>query len=132
MASDTIEQAIRATLVASATVHAYVADRIFFALADQEATQPYCVFQTISDPHTPMAFDSPATGQARIQFTVVDDDRYNVLNAAHAIRDCLDQYGAAMDGITVYALNCTGIVEYAEDDNTFVAHFDALIQYKDA
>ena len=132
MASSYIEEAIYTDLKASTAVHDKVADRVFFALADQEATQPYCVFQTISDPHTPMMFDSPDTGQARVQFTVVDNDRYDALDAAHAVRDRLDQYTTAMDGITIYTLNCTGIIERAEDDNTFLAHFDAIIQYKDA
>jgi hypothetical protein len=134
MASSYIEQAIMYDLKSSTAVHDKVGDRIFFALAEQDATKPYCVYSVISDPHTPQSFDSSDTGQARVQINVIDDNRFDALKAADAIRDRLDKYSSTMDSMTIYSLNCSGILTFplAEEEGIYQATFDALVRYKDA
>jgi hypothetical protein len=121
-------------LKASTAVHDKVADRVFFITSEQEVTMPYCTYHVVSDPHTPMAFNLPDTGQARIQINVVDDSRFDALAAADTIRDRLDQYSSTMDGITIFSLNCSGITVFPNEDqeNIYRATFDALVRYKDA
>jgi hypothetical protein len=132
--SNYIEQAIMVDLKASTAVHDKVGDRIFWLQAEQNATLPYCTYSLVSDPHTSMMFDSSDTGQARVQINVVDDDRYNALACADAVRDRLDKYSSAMDSMTIYSLYCSGIIVFPlqEQDNVYRATFDALVRYKDA
>lgn len=134
MSSANIEQAIYTDLVASTAVHDVIGNRVFFLTADQNVTLPYCTYSVVSDPHTPMAFDASDTGQARIQLNIVDDDKYTALTAAEAVRDRLDKYSTSMDGVTIYTLNCSGIIMFPlpEQENVFRATFDALVRYKDA
>lgn len=121
-------------LKSSTAVHDKVGDRVFWLQAEQDATKPFCVYQVISDPHTSMFFNASDTGQARVQINVIDDNRFDALKAADAIRDRLDKYTTSMDSITIYALNCSGILAFPveAEEGIFQATFDALVQYKDA
>ena len=136
MASNTIEQAlsVRLTSTSSSTaVNDEVGDRVYFRLAEQNATMPYLAYFVVSDPHDPFTYSQTDAGQARIQFSLVDDDRYNVLDVAHVVRDNLDQFSGSMDGVTIISLNCSGVITQpiSEQDNVFQASFDALIRYVD-
>lgn len=134
MPSSYIEQALLVDLKASTAVHDKVGDRIFWVTAEQDGTKPYCTYAVVSDPHVPQSFDASDTGQARVQINIIDDDRYNALACADAIRDRMDKYSTAMDSITIYSLNCSGILVFPldEQDNIYRATFDALVRYKDA
>jgi hypothetical protein len=136
MASNTIEQALYVRLhstTASTEVNDALSSNIFFIAAEQGTTRPYCTYFVVSDPHDPFAFDKGQAGDARIQFNVYDNDRYSALDAAHAVRDNLDQYQGSMDGVTVLKLTCGGIITRAlpDEDNAYMAGFDALIRYVD-
>jgi len=136
MASDTIEQAIMVRLLStssSTAVNDALSNRIFFAEADQNVTRPYCTYAVVSDPHTPFSFDKAAAGEPRIQFSVFDTNRYRGLSVAHTIRDNLDQYQGAIDGVTVLQLNCSGILvrPMPEEANSYMATFDAMVRYVD-
>ena len=133
MASNTIDQAINVYVKASTAVQDEISTRFFYVEAERNAAYPYAVYFCVSDPHEPMAFDDTLTGQARFQFNVYDDDRYNALKISDKIRDrihlCPD---AAMDGVTIYSVKCSGtIVEPMEEQDIFRARFDALLEYKD-
>lgn len=134
MASSYIEQAIMYDLKSSTAVHDKVADRIFYLQAEQDTTKPFCTYDVVSDPHDSMFFNASDTGQARIQINVIDDNRFDALKAAHAIRNRLDKYGATMDGMTIYKCNCSGVLVFPveAEEGIFQATFDALVQYKDA
>ncbi len=121
-------------LKSSTAVHDVVGDRVFFIQAEQDVTKPFCVYSVVSDPHTPMFFNSSDTGQARVQINIIDDNRFDALKAATAVRNRLDKYATTMDSMTIYTLNCTGIITFPveEEEGIFQATFDALVQYKDA
>jgi hypothetical protein len=132
--SNTIDQALNVYVKASTEMQDEIGARLFYVEAERDAAYPYAVYFLVSDPHTPMAYGNTLTGQARIQYNVYDDDRYNALEISDKIRDrihlCAD---AAMDGVTVYSVMCSGtIVEPMEEQDIFRARFDALIEYKDA
>lgn len=135
MSSSYIEQAIMYDLKASTAVNDKVGDRIFWIQAEQEATKPYCTYHVVSDPHANMFFNASDTGQPRIQINVFDDNRFDALKAAHAIRNRLDKYSSAtIDSMTIYRINCTGVtcLPMPEEEGIYQATFDALVQYKDA
>ena len=134
MASNTIDQALNVYVKASTTIQDEIGTRLFYVEAERDAAYPYATYFIVSDPHDPMAFDHTLTGQARVQFNVYDDDRYNALEISDKIRDrihlCDD---AAMDGVTIYSVKCSGtVVESLEEQDIFRARFDALVEYKDA
>ena len=134
MASSTIDQALSVYIKASTAVQDEISTRLFYTEADRDAAYPYSVFFVVSDPHEPMAFNNTLTGQARVQVNTYDDNRYEALRISDIIRDrihlCSD---AAMDGVTVYSVKCSGTVVSPEpEQDIFGARFDALIEYKDA
>ena len=134
MASNTIDQAISVYVKASTAVQDEISTRFFYVEAERDAAYPYSVFFTVSDPHEPMAFDHPLTGQARLQFNTYDDNRYDALTISDVIRDRIHlSTETAMDGVTVYSVKCSGtIVEPMPEQDIFRARFDALVEYKDA
>ena len=134
MASNTIDQALNVYVKASTAVQDEISARLFYAEAERDADYPYSVYFLVSDPHEPMAFDHSLTGQARVQFNTYDDNRYDALRIADVIRDRIHLTAdAAMDGVTVYSVKCSGtIVEPLEEQDIFRARFDALVEYKDA
>lgn len=136
MASETLEQALRVRLLsttASTAVNDALSNRIFFVTADAGTARPYCTYRVVSDPHPAFSFDKGQAGEARVQFSVFDTSRYDALSAAHAVRDNLDQVQGSFDGVTVLELTCGGVLVRAEpeEDNAFMAHFDALVRYVD-
>ena len=136
MASSTIEQAIQARLLsttASTAVNDALSNRIFWATADQDTTRPYCVYGVVDDGHAPFSFDKADTGEPRVQFSVFDTDRYRALEMAHAVRDNLDKFQGAFDGVTIIRLTCDGVVvrPMPDEANSFMARFDAIVRYVD-
>jgi len=102
-----IEEGIAAYLIATATVHAVVADRIYHMRIPQGATIPCLTYQRISTPRILTHDSSGATGDLtnpRFQF-----DAWAVtIKAAKAITDILRAalHGrtAATGGVTVRAI----------------------------
>jgi len=131
--ADNIEQAIYVTVQADTDIYDDIGNRFYFLKAEQGCDEPYFVFRTISDPHTPMTFDRPGSGQARVQITGYDDDQYTLLTTAHKIRDLLDQSTeVALDSVDIAAINCSGILLIPQpDDDGYAATFDAIVQYFD-
>lgn len=134
MASDNIEQALNAYLVASTDAHDAVGDRIYWVdyIGPSQPTMPYATYFLVSDPHVPHSFGHTDSGQARIQFNVYDDNKTVALSKANALRDVLDQYQGTMDGKTVESINCTGVrVPKVPDLEIYQGMFDAMVVYYD-
>lgn len=139
MASDSIEQALQARLLsttASTAVNDALKHRIFFVTADQGVTRPYATYQVVSDPHDPFSFDKGQAGQARVQFNVYPSStqgRYGALSLAHVVRDNLDQVQGSFDGVSILECTCGGVLvrSLPEEDNGFMATFDAIVRYVD-
>lgn len=135
MASTFIEQAIHAYLTSttsSTAVAGAVAKRIYFAHADPQTPRPYIVLRTVSDAHEPFAYGEANSGQARIQISVFDDDRYNALSIAHKVRQKLRHYSGTMDGMTIHKMNVSGTVLLREpNEDVYQAIVDALPIYID-
>lgn len=133
MASLSIEQALYTYVLGSTAVRDNIGYRLYFAEAPADAARPYCVFLTISDPHEPLAFGKPDSGQARVQFSVYHEDRYSAITAAHEIRKRLRHYQGTMDtGIVVEQTRVTGTILLRQDDKSvYMATFDVLPVYID-
>ena len=133
MASNNIEEAIYAHVQTDTKIYDDIGNRFYFAKAEQGCETPYFIFRTVSDPHTPMSFGNAESGQARIQFSGYSDNRFDILETAHKIRDLLDQSTeVALDGVTISAINCGGIMTIPQpDQDGFQATFDAIVQYYD-
>ena len=132
MASSSIEQGLKAYTLDAATVTNKIGQRMYFVEAPQGSTYPYATYRVISDPHDPESFDYVNAGQARVQISVWDKDRYNAQATAQVIRDRIQHYQGTMDGVTVTFVMASGtIVTKEPSQNIYHAHFDAMIQYHD-
>jgi hypothetical protein len=134
MASTSIEQALYTYTLGSTAVRDAIGLRLYFAEAPADAARPYCIFNTVSDPHEPFVFGKPNSGQPRVQFSVFHQDRYSAITAAHVIRKRLRWYQGIMDtGIEVERTNVTGTILLREPDkNVYMATFDVQPIYIDA
>ena len=137
MASSYIEQALYTYLTtdtATTSPGGAVGGRIFFAHADPDTARPYIVFRTVSDPHEAFAFGQANSGQPRVQFSVFDDDRFNVLSIAQKLREKLRFYSAGtMDSMTVHAIQVGGTVLLREpNEDVYQGIVDVLPIYIDA
>ena len=132
MASSSIEEGLKTYILAAAAVTNKIGQRLYFVEAPQGETYPYATYRVISDPHDPESFGNVDTGQPRVQISVWDKDRYNAQATAQLIRDRIQHYQGAMDGVTVTFVQATGTLIMREpNQNIFQAIFDALLQYND-
>jgi len=130
VASTLIEQALYNYLLAQEAVTTVFGSRLYFVEADQDTAKPYCVFFVVSDPHAAAYFDKIHAGQARIQFSIFDSDKYVPRNGAKTIRDELQYYRGAMDEFNVERIVCSGIINgprVRKDIYHFM--FDAFVEY---
>ena len=131
-AAATIQEAINAYLVADTVTHDQVADRIYWPNAPQKPTMPYMAYTIISDPHDPHSFDQINAGQARVQFSVYDDNKYRSDTIAKTIKGQLKRKSGNFAGKTLARMDCGGVlVLKVPDHDIYQGTFDAMVEYYD-
>lgn len=102
----TLEEGIVAFLIADATIHAVVADRIYPMIIPQGATLPCLTYQRISTPRIVTHDSSGATGDLtnpRFQFDGWAVTQKVAKAIADALRTVLHGKRGAMGGVTIRA-----------------------------
>lgn len=96
--------------------------------ASAPVTYPYCSFFIVSDPNDPESFDSPDSGQARIQFDVVGQAKANK-SILLALRAILHQYQGTMGTVSVTHCECNGMRDIVLTNNLYQYQADFMIEY---
>ena len=101
-----LEEGIAAFLIADATIHAKVADKIYPMMIPQGATLPCLTFQRISTPRIVTMDSSGATGDLtspRFQFDAWGVTQKEVKAISDALRTVLHGKTGATGGVTIRA-----------------------------
>ena len=135
-AGESIEQALQTHLLStidSTAVNDALSKKIFFVTAEQGTAYPYCTYFPVSDPHNAFSYDKANSGDVRMQFNIYDHDRYAASSAARVVRENLHAFQGSMSDVTIENLTCSGVITRAlpDEDNSFMATFDALVRYVD-
>jgi hypothetical protein len=85
-------------LLNCAAVTSYVGDRVFPAVAAQDAKGPFVVWQAISNTPFNSLSCIPDSDSERIQIDCYDSDPVAIRDLAIAVRDCLQVTGTVIDG----------------------------------
>jgi hypothetical protein len=73
-----------------------VADRIYYSRADQNPTDPYITYRTISETRNHHLSAPDGLVRSRIQFDIYASSPANIVNGIEALRHCLDGYDKGM------------------------------------
>jgi len=101
-----LEEGIAAFLIADATIHAVVADRIYPMMMPQNVTLPCLTYQRISTPRIITHDSSGATGDLtnpRFQFDAWGATQKSTKLISDALRAVLHGKTGAMGGVTIRA-----------------------------
>lgn len=128
MASTSIEQALDVTLRASTAWLATLTGGLYPYSAPDAVTKPYGFYGVISDPAEPDSFGNIETGQARIQFDFVVNNKAHK-SIAIAARKIVNHLSGSYDGIVIKRTDCTMVRDFALTGNAWQFQFDARVEY---
>lgn len=131
-----IEEGIAAYLIASATIHAVVADRIYPMMIPQGATIPCLTYQRISTPRIVTHDSAGATGDLtnpRFQFDAWATTQKDAKAISDVLRANLHGKKGATGGVTIRAaLADAEEPEYDPDSELYRSRSDYIIWLEEA
>lgn len=115
-----IADVIYTILYADATVKGIVSTRIFPGRAQQTATLPFIVYNTISTNPTNTKDGASTLDFITVQVSCFDDNKTDTDTLADAVRSALDRYDATVSG---------EVVRFVFDDRTDIYEEDAGVYH---
>jgi hypothetical protein len=128
----TIEQALRAKLIADSTLYALVGQRVYYiGKVPQDVTLPYVTIQAIDDipVHSHDGFSKLST--VRIQINSFDDSYLGCKTVDAAIFAAIDSQKGTWSGVEIGSCFKEQSGDFPNDDNPDISgvHTDYIIQY---
>jgi len=117
-----------------------VADRIYYSRADQNPTDPYITYRTISEVRNHHLSAPDGLVRARIQFDIYASSPVNIVNGIEALRQCLDGYDKAMgtEALDVRLIKLEDVIDdvsspvHADETGLHTASIDFFFHYAES
>ena len=127
MAAVSVEQAIYNALIADAAFISSIG-ALYWYEAPSGADLPYVVYFQVDDPRAKV-FLSYYGGQARLQFSVFDEDRGDGVAKGQAIVEKMKEVRGLYNGLRVSCEVVNVVTQPSTTDNVFHRTVDVIVNY---